>query len=74
MYFIILEQMVIILYIEFIQLALMYYCKRKMSSAVNLYSDDVVVDVIMIRENRNFHLGFFVKKVGRYSCNVQDIN
>jgi len=29
--------------------------------AVNLYSDDVVVDVITIRENRNFHLHFFVK-------------
>jgi hypothetical protein len=49
MYFIISEQMVIILYIEFIQLALMCFCQRKMSSAVNLYSDDVIVDVITIR-------------------------
>jgi len=61
MYFIISEQMVIILYIEFIQSALICYCKRKMSSAVNLYSDDVVVDVIMIRENQNFYLRLFVK-------------
>jgi len=53
--------MVIILYIEFIQSALICYCKRKMSSAVNLYSDDVVVDVIMIRENQNFYLRLFVK-------------
>jgi hypothetical protein len=50
--------MVIILYIEFVQLALMCYCKRKMSSAVNLYSDDVIVDVITIRGN---------SKVGWYS-------
>jgi len=61
MYFIILEQMIIILYIEVIRLALMCYCKRKMYSAVNLYSNDVVVDVITIRGNRNFHLHFFVK-------------
>jgi hypothetical protein len=39
----------------------MYYCKRKkMYSAVNLYSDDIVDDVITIRENRNFHLRLFV--------------
>jgi hypothetical protein len=49
MYFIISEQMIIILYIEVIQLALICNCKRKMYSAVNLYSDDVVVDVITIR-------------------------
>jgi hypothetical protein len=68
MYFIISDQMVIILNIEFIQSALMYYCKRKMYSAVNLYSDGVVVDVVTIRENRNFHLLFFKKKkAGRYS-------
>jgi hypothetical protein len=59
MYVIISDQMVIILYIEFIQSALMYYCKRKMYSVINLYSDDVVVDVVTIRENRNFHLHFF---------------
>jgi hypothetical protein len=29
--------------------------------AVNLYSDDVVVDVITIRGNRNFQLRLFVK-------------
>jgi hypothetical protein len=29
--------------------------------AVNLYYDDVVVDVITICENRNFHLCLFVK-------------
>jgi hypothetical protein len=39
----------------------MCYCKRKMYFAVNLYSDDVVVDVITIRENQNFHLHIFVK-------------
>jgi hypothetical protein len=39
----------------------MYYCKRKMYSVVNLYFDDVVVDIITIRGNRNFHLRFFVK-------------
>jgi hypothetical protein len=32
-----------------------------MYSAVNLYSDDVVVDVITIQGNRNFHLRIFVK-------------
>jgi hypothetical protein len=32
-----------------------------MYSAVNLYSDDVVVDVITIRENQNFHIRLFVK-------------
>jgi hypothetical protein len=58
MYFIISDQMVIILYIEFIQSALMYYCKRKMYSVVNLYSDGVV-DVVTIRGNQNFHLRFF---------------
>jgi hypothetical protein len=31
-----------------------------MYSAVNLYSDDIVDDVITIRENRNFHLRLFV--------------
>jgi hypothetical protein len=67
MYVIISDQTVIILYIEFIQLALMYYCKRKMYSAVNLYSDDIVVDVVTIRENRNFHLRIFIKKAGRYT-------
>jgi hypothetical protein len=61
MYFIISEQMVIILHIEVIQSTLMCYCKRKMYSTVNLYSDDVVVDVITIRENRNFHLRLFLK-------------
>jgi hypothetical protein len=54
--------MVFILYIEVIESALMCYCKRKMYSAVNLYSDDVVVDVITIRRNQNFHLRIFVKK------------
>jgi hypothetical protein len=39
----------------------MCYCKRKIYFAVNLYSDDVVVDVITIRENRNFLLRLFVK-------------
>jgi hypothetical protein len=61
MYFIISKQVVIILYTEFIQPALMCYCKRKMSSAANLYSDDVIDDVITIRENQNFHLHLFVK-------------
>jgi hypothetical protein len=32
-----------------------------MYSAVNLYSDDVVVDVITIRKNQNFYLRLFVK-------------
>jgi hypothetical protein len=32
-----------------------------MYSAVNLYSDDIVVDVVTIRENRNFHLRIFIK-------------
>jgi hypothetical protein len=32
-----------------------------MYSAINLYSDDVVVDAITIRGNRNFHLRLFVK-------------
>jgi hypothetical protein len=32
-----------------------------MYSAVNLYYDDVVVDIITIRENQNFHLCLFVK-------------
>jgi hypothetical protein len=32
-----------------------------MYSAVNLYFDDVVVDVITIRGNQNFHLRIFVK-------------
>jgi hypothetical protein len=49
MYFIISEQMVIILYIEIIQSALICYCKRKIFFATNLYSDDIVVDVITIR-------------------------
>jgi hypothetical protein len=62
MYFIVSKQMVIILYIEFVQLALMCYCKRKMSSAVNLYSDDVIVDVITIRGNSKFSLTPFCKK------------
>jgi len=53
--------MIIILYIEVIQSALMCYCKRKMYSVVNLYSDDVIVDVITICRNRNFHLRHFVK-------------
>jgi hypothetical protein len=58
MYFIISEQMVIILHIEVIQSALMCYSERKkMYSAVNLHSDDV----IKIRENQNFHLRLFVK-------------
>jgi len=61
MYFIVSEQMIIILYIEVIQSALMCYCKRKMYSVVNLYSDDVIVDVITICRNRNFHLRHFVK-------------
>jgi hypothetical protein len=61
MYFIISEQMVIILYIEVIQSALMCYCERKMYYALNLYFDDVIVDIIMTRENRNFHLRLFVK-------------
>jgi hypothetical protein len=60
MCFIISEQMVIILYIEFIQLTLMYYCKRKMSSAVNLYSDDIIVDDITIRGNSKFSLTPFL--------------
>jgi hypothetical protein len=71
MHVIISDQMVIILYIEFIQLAVMYYCKRKMYSAVNLYSDDVVVDVVTIRENRNFHLRFFFKKSGSLHIHLQ---
>jgi len=61
MYFIISEQMVIILYIEVIQSALMCYYKRKMYSAINLYSDDVIVDVITMCGNQNFHLRLFVK-------------
>jgi hypothetical protein len=54
--------MVIILYIEFIQSALMCYCKRKMSSAVNLYSDDIIADVITIHGNLKFSLTPFCKK------------
>jgi hypothetical protein len=61
MNFIISEYMVIILYIEVIWSALMCYCKRKIYSAINLYFDDVVVDVITIRGNQNFHLRLFVK-------------
>jgi hypothetical protein len=62
MYFIISEQMVIILYIKFIQSALICYCKRKMSSAVNLYSNDVNVDVLTIRENSKFSFTSFCKR------------
>jgi len=44
--------MVIILCIEVIQSALMCYCKKKkMISIANLYSDDIINDIIMIREN-----------------------
>jgi hypothetical protein len=32
-----------------------------MYSVVNLYSDDIIVDVITIRGNQNFHLCLFVK-------------
>jgi hypothetical protein len=32
-----------------------------MYSAANLHSDDVIVDVITIRENQNFYLRTFVK-------------
>jgi len=32
-----------------------------MYSTVNLYSNDIVVDVITRYGNRNFHLRFFVK-------------
>jgi hypothetical protein len=63
MYFIISEQMVIILYNEFIQSALMCYYKRKMSSTVNIYSDDVIVDVITIHGNSKFSLTPFFKKL-----------
>jgi len=34
---------------------------RKLYSGANLYSDDVIDDVITIRENQNFHLRLFVK-------------
>jgi hypothetical protein len=34
---------------------------KKLYSAANLYSDGVIVDVLTIPENRNFHLRFFVK-------------
>jgi len=34
---------------------------RKLYSATNLYSDDVIDDVKMICENRNFYLRLFVK-------------
>jgi hypothetical protein len=37
---------------------------RKLYSAANLYSDDVIIDVLTIRGNRNFHLRFFVKGGG----------
>jgi hypothetical protein len=52
---------VIILYIEVILLALMCYFKEKLYSTANLYFNDVVVDIITIRRNRNFHLRLFVK-------------
>jgi len=59
MYLIISDQIVIILYIEFILLALVYYCKRKKCIPLLIYySNDDVVDVLTIRENRNFHLRF----------------
>jgi hypothetical protein len=40
---------------------LMCHCKEKLFFAVNLYSDDVIDDVITIRENQNFYLRLFVK-------------
>jgi hypothetical protein len=41
----------------------MYYCKRKMYSAVNFYFDDIVVDVVTIREKKSkFSLTLFIKK------------
>jgi len=39
----------------------MCYCKRKMYFVANLYFDDVLDDIITIRENQNFHLRLFVK-------------
>jgi hypothetical protein len=55
------EWKVIILYIDVILSALMCHCKEKLFSAANLYSDDIIDDVITIRENRNFHLRIFVR-------------
>jgi len=66
MYFIISKQMVIILHIEVIQSVLMCYCKKKMVSAANLYSEDVIVDIITIRENSKFSLTPFCKSAGCY--------
>jgi len=39
----------------------MCHCKEKLFSAANLYFDDIIDDVITIRENWNFHLRLFVK-------------
>jgi hypothetical protein len=61
MYFIISEQIVIILYIEVIHEVIVIVISEQMYFAVNLYSDDVIVDVITIRGNRNFHVRLFVK-------------
>jgi hypothetical protein len=55
------EWKVIILYIEVILSALMCHCKEKLYSVANLYSDNIIDDVITIRGNRNFHLRLFVK-------------
>jgi hypothetical protein len=40
----------------------MYYCKGKMYSAVNFNFDDIVVDVVTIREKSKFSLTLFIKK------------
>jgi len=45
------ERKVIILYIEVILSTLMCHCKEKLFSAANLYFDDIIDDVITIREN-----------------------
>jgi hypothetical protein len=40
----------------------MYYCKGKMYSSVSFYFDDIVVDVVTIREKSKFSLTLFIKK------------
>jgi ribonuclease HI len=43
--------------------------EKKMVSAVNLYSDDVIDNVITIRKNSKFSLTPFCKSVGCYKKN-----
>jgi hypothetical protein len=54
----IIRKNVIILYIEVIQSALMCHCKEKKYIPLPIFNSD---NVVMSRENRNFHLRLFVK-------------